>query len=211
LCSFLVLLAAPTISLTVYGFVYLVDFRQCLKSLERVHRATYIDLSTFDLASWFTLAFSFGCVSCGVAGSTLVACGFFVACGGAGSTLILYTIYDFKRLLPTWQGPALAFLTSLVYTVATCAGIVLGNWMRYRAWWLPDYAPSVIFMAWFAAFQLFLIFDAVTPCWPPQPACVFCGLLLTTWVLLSVFAQVRLICMEPILDFSHAHFACNNM
>jgi hypothetical protein len=42
LCSFLVLLAVPAISLTVYGFVYLVDFRQGLKSLERFHRATYI-------------------------------------------------------------------------------------------------------------------------------------------------------------------------
>jgi hypothetical protein len=138
-------------------------------------------------------------------------------CSIAGSTLVLYTIYDFKRLLPTWKGPALAFLASVVYTVSTCAGVVLGDWMDTHTlgYSLPDFMPTAIFMAWFAVFQLFIIFDARTPWMPPFPTCLFGGLSFTCCVFGGVFYELaqsnQKISMELILDFSHVLFACNNM
>jgi hypothetical protein len=80
---------------------------------------------------------------------------------------------------------------------------------------LPDFAPTAIFMAWFAVFQLFLIFDARTPFLPELASALFCGLSLTCWVFLGVFYELaqrnQKISMQLILDFSHVLFACNNM
>jgi hypothetical protein len=132
--------------------------------------------------------------------------------------MAFYSIYRYKRLLPTWQGPALAFLASLVYTVSTCAGIVLGDWMDSHTlgFSLPNYAPSAIFMAWFAIFQLFLIFDAVTPC---MDACLKANLGSTAfgmfWTATIFFRSAteanQTLSMEIIVQCLHFLFTCSNM
>jgi hypothetical protein len=129
--------------------------------------------------------------------------------------MAFYSIYRYKRLLPTWQGPTLAFLASLVYTVSTCAGVVLGDWMNSHTLGvsLPDYAPSAMFMTFFAMFQLFLIFDAFTPC---MDAClkanwasIAFGMFWTTTIFFRNANQT--LSMEFIVRCLHIFFACSNM